>query len=116
MAAYRTEALMWAHLKTRLTGRWWRVEAVTPVGFLDVFGFYRGETHIIELKIGKPGIDKLRAAQYDMIVEALRQGGPVWCCFAHRGIIKWYRGLPFGDPCEPPPFYRPKPTSSSRRA
>lgn len=104
---YKTERLLWEnHLRTHLSGRWYRVETETPRGFLDLFGFYRGETIIIELKIGKPGVNALEPGQYDMIIEALRQGGPVWCCFNHGGKLKWYRGLPIGDPCEPPPFYR----------
>jgi hypothetical protein len=104
---FRSERLLWEnHLSSRLLGRWWRVETVTPPGFLDVFGFYRGETHIIELKIGKPGIDKLESGQHDLIIEALRHGGPCWCLFNHNDSLKWFRGLPIGDPCNPPPFYR----------
>jgi len=105
---FKTERLLWEnHLSSRLLGRWWRVETETPKGFFDVFGFYKLETHIIELKIGKPGIDKLEPGQYDMMVEALRQGGPAWVVFNHGGVLKWYRGLPMGDPCKPPPFYMP---------
>jgi len=105
---FKSERLLWEnHLSTHLLGRWWRVETETPRGFLDLFGFFKSETHIIELKIGKPGMDKLESGQHDMIIEALRQGGPVWVLFCHRGVLKWFRGLPIGDPCVPPPFYRP---------
>jgi hypothetical protein len=105
---FRTERLLWKnHLSSHLVGRWWRIETRTLRGLPDVIGFYKGETHIIELKIGKPGIHRLRSGQLDLILEALRQGGPVWCLFNYRGSLAWFRGLPTGDPCKPPPFYRP---------
>lgn len=107
-----TEKALWAHLQPRLIGRWYRVEAVTPVGFLDVFGFYRGETHIIELKVGKPDVKALEPGQHDMIMEALKQGGPAWCCFAHRGTVRFFRGLPIGYDSDPP-FYRRGPLTPS---
>jgi penicillin-binding protein-related factor A (putative recombinase) len=78
---------------------------MTADGLFDVIGFYKGETIIVELKVGKPNINKLRSAQRDVLYEALRQGGPAYCCFAHNGKVKWFRGLPLGDPIDPP-FYR----------
>lgn len=107
----RTEAHLWQHLRKRLRGiRWERVEAVTPVGLLDVYGLYRGQTIWIELKVGKPDVKRLEPQQHLFICDCLRAGVPVWVVFAHNGVLKWFPGLPYGDPAPAPEFY----SSSSR--
>lgn len=102
----KTEKDVWNHLKPRLRGiRWFRLEAITPVGPLDVFGFYKGQTIWVELKVGKPDVKRLEPKQHEFIVSCLQAGVPVWVVFAHNGILKWFNGLPFGDPVSAPDFY-----------
>lgn len=107
----KTEAHVWQHLRTRLLGvRWYRLETITPVGPLDVFGFYKGQTIWIELKVGKPDVKRLEPQQYQFICDCLKAGVPVWVVFAHNGVLKWFSGLPYGNPVSAPPFYAPKPS------
>lgn len=102
----KTEAHLWLHLRKRLKGvRWFRLEAVTPPGVLDVFGFYKGQTIWIELKVGKPDAKALEPKQHDFIVDCLQAGVPVWVVFAHNGVLKWFNGLPYGEPVTAPSFY-----------
>jgi hypothetical protein len=101
----KTEAHVWLHLRTRLRGKWWRLEAITPPGVPDVFGFYKGQTIWIELKVGKPDAKRLEPGQYAFICDCLKDGVPVWVVFAHNGVLKWFNGLPYGDPVSAPSFY-----------
>ena len=124
----KTEVHLWLHLRKRLKGvRWFRLEAVTPPGVLDVFGFYKGQTIWIELKVGKPDVKALEPGQHAFIVDCLTAGVPVWVVFAHNGVLKWFNGLPYGLPVSAPDFYGktpaprprppvPRPSGSGRRA
>lgn len=102
----KTEKDIWKYLSPRLKGRGWRrIEAVTPPGIPDVLGFYGGQTIWIELKIGKPDMKRLEPGQYQFICDCLAEGVPVWVVFFHNKTLKWYSGIPCGDPTTPPPFY-----------
>jgi len=103
----KTEKALWKHMRPRLLGRGWRrLESRTSEGLPDVVGFYKGQTIWIELKVGTPTIKRLEPGQYDFICDCLAEGVPVWVVFAHNGVLKWYPGLPFGDPFRDPPFYQ----------
>jgi hypothetical protein len=89
--ALDTEARLWTHIHPRLRGRQWR--RIEPKGydpgFADAFGFYGSTTQWVELKVGKPGINKLRPSQIGFCEDARADGIGVWCCFAHNGVVKW---------------------------
>ena len=102
----RTEKHLWKYMRPRLLGRGWRrVESRTSEGVLDAFGFYKGQTIWIELKVGKPDAKRLEPGQVTFITECLSEGVPVWVVFAHNGVLKWFPGMPYGDPVSPPAFY-----------
>ena len=68
------------------------------------------------MKIGKPNVKKLEPGQYDFICDCLAEGVPVWVVFAHNGVLKWYPGLPFGEPTTPPAFYVQKTSAPALRS
>ena len=105
-----TEVKLWNFIKPGLLGSWHRLEVTTANGIPDAMGMYAGSAHFVELKVGPPSIKALRPPQFDFFCEALRQGVSVWVLFRHRGILKWYAGLPVGDPSPPPRFYRAAPS------
>src|SRR5262245_47034499 len=101
----RTETALWDFIRPKLLGRnWRRLENTAGHGEADAFGFFSGETHWLELKIGKPNLRKLRGNQYNFVIECIRAQIPVWLCFAHRGKPCWYAGLDL-DHMVRPPFY-----------
>ena len=102
------EQRLWDRISPSLIGRrWTRLESRgTTSGVGDAFGFFRKETHWIELKVGRPSMTALRSSQHDFIIDCVASNIPVWCCFEHNGRLFWYQGLPVGDPITPP-FYRP---------
>jgi len=102
----KTEKHLWEYLRPRLQGRGWRrVESGTSPGVPDVFGFYRGQTIWIELKVGKPDAKRLEPGQVAFITECLSEGVPVWVVFAHNGVLKWFNGMPYGDAVSAPSFF-----------
>ena len=113
----RTETHLWNYIHPRLVRgrRWQRVEpkGMNP-GFADAFGFYGCQTQWIELKVGKPGIRHLRPSQIDFCRDADMMGIPVWCCFAHLGAVKWFRGLDL-EMAVVPEFYQPSATVQTPR-
>ena len=102
-----TEAKLWLDIKPDLRGWWQRLETTTPNGLPDCIGLYAGHAQFLELKIGKPSINALRASQHNFFIECQRHDVEAWVLFRHRGVLKWFRGPTIGDPCVPPPFYRP---------
>jgi hypothetical protein len=103
---FRTETALWDYLSDRLLGRrWTRLESRgTTRGPGDAFGFFRGETVWLELKVGSPRYKALRPSQQDFANDCLKSGIPIWCCFAHRGRLVWISNLNFDAP-ERPKFY-----------
>jgi len=85
------EAQLWKLIEPRLVGHWRRIEVVYPVGFPDVFGFYKGETHYIELKIGRPALKKFRPKQVEFLQNAERRGIPAWSCFGYKGRALFFK-------------------------
>ena len=109
-----TEDELWAYIRPWLVGKWERVEVVYPVGFPDAFGFFQGQTHFIELKIGKPSLAKLRPKQHEFAADATARGVPVWLCFGYRGSPHYYDGLQTLRESIPP-FVRAPSQPRSRR-
>lgn len=105
MHILRTEKSLWEHIKPDLAGRRWRrLENAAGSGAGDAFGFFRGQTQWIELKVGLPALNKLRPTQHDFALDCVASGIPVWLCFAHRGKVLWFEGVDFTQPTIPP-FY-----------
>lgn len=110
----RTEDQLWNFLKPRLLGWWTRIEASTPAGVLDSFGFYAGETHWLELKVGPPNVLRLEPMQYDFLTEAKKFGVSAWVVFHHADRLHWFKWIPAIE-TDAPVFYRPKAVAHVRR-
>jgi hypothetical protein len=106
MHILRTEAALWEHIRPSLLGRHWRrLENTAAHGEADAYGLFAGQTHWLELKIGKPGWNALRSSQQDFIIECARATVPAWCCFAWKGRVLFFRYYDF-EAAVTPPFYR----------
>lgn len=104
MPGFKTEKKLWDHLATRMRGRWERLEAITPSGMPDCFGFYRGETHWLELKCGQPDFSALRSDQVAFGSACGAAGIPFWVCFGYRGRPIFFQGLNLTLQVQPPWF------------
>ena len=102
-----TEVKLWDYMAPHMRGKWWRTEYATPAGLSDAKGLWQGQTHHVELKIGRPSVKALRSAQHEFVIECLRHGVPIWVVFWWKGAIHWFPGLPYGDGASPPAFWRP---------
>ena len=63
---------------------------------------FRGQTHWMELKIGKPSLDALRPGQRDFGLECVAKGVPFWICFGHRHTPIFFAGVQVDVPTLPP--------------
>jgi hypothetical protein len=107
MKTWRSEAALWGYLAPRLRGRWTRLEAVLPDGLPDAFCLGRdGRTIWMELKLGKPDPDALRAPQRNFAHACIERGIPWFCCFGHRGAPVFFRSPEMLVPVTPE-FWRP---------
>ena len=100
-----SEDELWDIIRPNLRGRWYRLESVVPDGLTDSFGLWENQTWWCELKVGKPGLTKLRPAQISFGYECMRHNVPLFVCFGYLGKPRFYRDFKFYQEVTPP-FYR----------
>jgi hypothetical protein len=109
---WSSETKLFEWLRPRLRGEWDRCELIFPAGIADAIGIYDGATHWLELKIGKPSIDKMEPEQISFATKCHRHGAPYWVCFGYRGEALFFRYL-FFHHHEQPVFLRPRARNQS---
>ena len=104
---FRSEDQLWEYIRPGLLGRQWRrLESRTSPGLLDAVGLWHNSTVWLELKIGKPSLDKLESSQWDFLIDCERACIPAYCCFGWRGQPRFYAYTRFDSEILPG-FYRP---------
>jgi hypothetical protein len=99
---FRDEDELWEHIAPRLRGIWHRLEVITPDGLTDCLGLWNLATWWCELKVGKPGLKKLRPSQRQFGYDCMRQGVPIYTCFGYKGEALFFLDFDFKTPVQPP--------------
>lgn len=99
--AWKDETELRDYLFPRLRGWWRRLEAIYPDGVPDSFGFYYGETHWLELKVGKPSKDLLRPRQIEFGLECMDRGISYHVCFGYQDEALFFKDFAFKTRAHP---------------
>ena len=108
MASWKTEDDLWGFLVKRLRGKWYRSEMSCPDGFPDSFGLWHGQVIFLEHKIGRPSTVSFSHAQLHFAHDCERHSVPWWCCFGHRGRVRFFSSPRLDHETEPPFWIPPE--------
>jgi hypothetical protein len=106
MITWANEDELWGTISPRLRGWPRRLEAAFPAGMPDAFTLWKGQTHWIELKLGKPSRSLMEPKQIEFGLECIKRGVSYRVCVGHQGRVLWYPDFSFTQ-VDTPKYYAP---------